>query len=123
MHPPINKSKYSFFKVRSYERTFGSERRSIEELAKVTQLETLELKFEELEAENRIILNISVKQPSHHIKNDQQNGFLQNSKTSVKTIGIMPKSCAGLQYMEHTANGLYLFMGTEKGENVFCHFT
>ncbi len=35
----------------------------------------------------------------------------------------MPKSCADLRYMGHTANGLYLTLGTEQIETVFCDFT
>ena len=37
-----------------------------------------------------------------------------------ESINGMPKSCADLKQNGHTANGLYLIMGTEKVETVFC---
>ena len=44
-----------------------------------------------------------------------------NDKTAVAAAAI-PMHCADLRYLGHTINGLYLIMGTEKVETVFCDF-
>ena len=44
------------------------------------------------------------------------------NRTAVAATG-MPQSCADLQYMGHAASGLYLIMGTDKVETVYCDFT
>ena len=54
---------------------------------------------------------------------NNSNSTIQNIEaTPVAETGI-PKSCADLRYMRHSANGLYLIMGTEKIETVYCDFS
>lgn len=38
-------------------------------------------------------------------------------------ISGMPKSCADLRGFGHTLNGMYLVMGINSIENVFCDFS
>ena len=45
-----------------------------------------------------------------------------NDKTAV-AAAYMPKSCAYVRFFGQTVTGLYLIMGTEKVETVFCDFT
>ena len=45
-----------------------------------------------------------------------------NDKTAVAAAD-MPKSCADVRFFGQTVTGLYLIMGTEKVETVFCDFT
>ena len=45
-----------------------------------------------------------------------------DDKTPVAATGT-PKSCEDLRNNGHTANGLYLIMGTEQVETVNCDFT
>ena len=52
----------------------------------------------------------------------QHNSSDRNDKTAV-AAAAMPKSCEDLRYLGHDANGLYLIMGTEKVETVFCDFS
>ena len=101
----------------------------LEELeAKVTQLETLELKFEELEAENQkqeekiVALQKQMdERPSNSILSQFAIHPSGDSNTPV-AAAAMPKSCADLRSLGHSSNGLYLIMGTEKVETVFCDF-
>ena len=106
----------------------------LEELeAKVTQLETLELKVEELEAENQKqdekIVALQKKMDEQPL-NSLPSQFAihptgaddRSDKTAVATAA-MPTSCADLRYLGHSINGLYLIMGTDKVETVFCDFT
>ena len=100
--------------------------------AKVTQLETLELKVEELEAENQkqeekivALQNQMNERPANSIPSPfaiHPNSVKSNDKTAM-AAAAMPKSCADLRYFGHTINGLYLIMGTEKVETVFCDFS
>ena len=46
----------------------------------------------------------------------------KDGKTLVAATA-MPKSCAELRYLGHVASGLYLIMGTDKVETVFCDFS
>ena len=96
--------------------------------AKDARFEALELKIEELKAENQ-------KQQSFNVALQEQIDKLTASPSSVYSSDMMghqlkpvaangmPKSCADLRYLGHTANGLYQIMGTEKVETVFCDFT
>ena len=101
--------------------------------AKVTQLKTLELKVEELEAENQkqeekiVALQKKMNErpansPLSQLSIHPSGADDSNNKTAV-AAAAMPKSCADLRYLGHTINGLYLIMGTEKVETVFCDFT
>ena len=95
--------------------------------AKDARLEELETKVTQLEEtvqhQQRTIVALQLQideRPSHFAIHP--NSADSNDKTAVAATGI-PKSCADLRYMGHTANGLYLIMGTEKVETVYCDFT
>ena len=45
-----------------------------------------------------------------------------NNMTAVAATGV-PKSCADLRYMGHSASGLYLIMEMGKVETVYCDFS
>ena len=98
--------------------------------AKMTQLETLELKVEELEAENQkqeekiAALQQQMNQrPAISIPSQFATHPISSSDKTAVAAAPMPKSCADLRYLGHSSNGLYLIMGTEKVETVFCDFT
>ena len=97
--------------------------------AKVTQLKTLELKVEELEAENQkqeekiAALQQQMNQrPAISIPSQFATHPISSSDKTAVAAAPMPKSCADLRYLGHSSNGLYLIMGTEKVETVFCDF-
>ncbi len=93
--------------------------------AKVARLEELEIQVQQqqsminaLQQEKEIQTLINSKSsPNINSVNEQ----IPDLK-SVATTG-MPKSCADLRYIGHTVNGLYLILGTEQIETVFCDFT
>ena len=68
----------------------------------------------ELKAENQ--------QQDEKIVALQQQINAEKKTAVVAAIGI-PKSCADLRNNGHSANGLYLFMGTDKVETVHCDFS
>ena len=95
--------------------------------AKDARLEELETKVTQLQEtvqhqqQKIVALQLQIdERPSHFAIHP--NSADSNDKTAVAATGI-PKSCADLRYMGHTANGLYLIMGTEKVETVYCDFT
>ena len=97
--------------------------------AKDARLEELETKVTQLEEtvqhQQRTIVALQLQideRPSHFAIHPNSADSNSNDKTAVAATGI-PKSCADLRYMGHTANGLYLIMGTEKVETVYCDFT
>ena len=100
---------------------------------KVTRLEALELKVEELKVKNqqqeekfvalqRQIDERSVNLLSSHPIIHPSSAESSDNKTAVAASGI-PKSCADLRYLGHSASGLYLIMGTVKVETVYCDFS
>ena len=68
----------------------------------------------ELKAENQ--------QQDEKIVALQQQTNAEKKTAVVAAIGI-PKSCADLRNNGHSANGLYLIMGTDKVETVHCDFS
>ncbi len=50
-------------------------------------------------------------------------GENNNKFQSGLAAAAIPKSCADLSYLGHSLNGLYLIMGTEHVETVFCDFS
>ena len=97
----------------------------LEELeVKVTQLETLELKVQKQEEE--IVALRQDKRPANSFLSQlsiHPSGADDNNEKTAVAAAPMPKSCADLRYLGHTINGLYLIMGTEKVETVFCDFS
>ena len=98
------------------------------EEAKVTDLE---LKIRELTAENRqqqsLVLSLQQKmdeRPAYSVsaKFPVPSRIDSNDKTPV-AASRMPKSCEDLRNNGHTANGMYMILGTEKVETVNCDFT
>ena len=94
---------------------------------KITQLETLKFKVEELEAENQ-------KQEEKIVALRQQMDEMPSnsilSQFAIHPIGAddsntpvaaaaMPKSCADLRYLGHSSNGLYLIPFSVISQ---CHF-
>ena len=98
--------------------------------AKDARLEALELKVEELKAENQqqklwtgALQQQIDKLTANSIPSSvYTSSIIEHQLKSVAATGI-PKSCADLRYMGHSANGLYLIMGTDKVETVYCDFT
>ena len=91
----------------------------------------LEWKIEELKVKNqqRQSLIVALKQQidkrsenSVPAKFPVPSKIDSNDKTTVAAIGL-PKSCEDLKNNGHTANGLYLIMGVEKVESVYCDFS
>ena len=99
----------------------------LEELeVKIAQLETLELKVEEQKEEIVALRNqIDKRQansPLSELSIHPSSADNNNEKTAVAAVA-MPKSCTDLRYLGHTINGLYMIMGSDKVETVFCDFT
>lgn len=91
---------------------------------------TLDLKIEQVE-EMIVSLQqkinerqaVSVRSKSVLIRSADGNDNNKNPEVSpVMANTGMPKSCADLKNMGHTLNGLYLVMGTEHVQNVYCNF-
>ncbi len=92
------------------------------------RLVALELKVAQLEKlivslQQKIDERPAVWQERTSRSTDCNNGNNKNPEVSpvVATTG-MPKSCEDLKNMGHTLNGLYLVMGTEHVQNVYCNF-
>ena len=118
--------------------------------AKDARLKELELKLprlEDLEAEVKLLQSIVGALKTENLKQEEKIVALQQqiderpanyllsefaihpgsvesneNKTALAATGI-PKSCADLRYMGHSASGIYLIMGVGKVETVYCDFT
>ena len=114
----------------SFAESFAFERARLNQLeAKVTQLETLELIVQQQKKIATLQQNderLSNSPPSQSIAPQfaihPTSSVDSNDKTAV-AAAAMPKSCADLRYFGHAASGLYLIMGTDKVETVYCDFT
>ena len=86
--------------------------------------ERARLKELELKVEQQNEMNIALQQKIDSIFSQfpAPSSVDNKDKTAVAAAAI-PKSCADLRYLGHTINGLYLIMGTDKVETVFCDFT
>ena len=94
-----------------------------------SKMTRLELKVEELAAENQqqqsliVVLQQQIeKLTANSIPSSVYSKNIIESKPDM-VAAAMPKSCADLRYFGHTINGLYLIMGTENVETVFCDFS
>ena len=90
--------------------------------SKVTRLEALELKFEELKVENK-------EQQSLIVALQQQINRRSHSKTvanpglePVAAARAMPQNCEDLYKIGHYT-GIHLVMGEKQVESVYCDFT
>ena len=86
--------------------------------------ERARLKELELKVEQQNEMNVALQQKIDSIFSQfpAPSSVDNKDKTAVAAAAI-PKSCADLRYLGHTINGLYLIMGTDKVETVFCDFT
>ena len=94
-----------------------------------SKMTRLELKVEELAAENQqqqsliVVLQQQIeKLTANSIPSSVYSKNIIESKPDM-VAAAMPKSCADLRYFGHTINGLYLIMATENVETVFCDFS
>ena len=92
---------------------------------KDARLDELELKVKQQE-EKIITLQQQIdERPANSLRSKYAptlNSVDGNDKTPAAATG-MPQSCADLISMGHTANGLYLIMGTEQVETVYCNLS
>ena len=92
---------------------------------KVTQLEeTVQLQQQEIVALRQQIDQRPANSPPSQFAIHPSSADTTKSKDKTAVAAAaMPKSCADLRYFGQTINGLYLIMGTDKVETVFCDFT
>ena len=92
---------------------------------KDVRLETLGLKVQKQEEEIAALRQqIDKRQANSHLS--QLSIHPSDDNNDAKTLvaaTAMPKTCADVRNLQHVASGLYLIMGTEKVETVFCDFS
>ena len=87
--------------------------------AKDARLEELESKITQQQE-----VNVALQQKIDSLfSNFPTHSTVDNKVKTAVAAAAMPKSCAELRYLGHVASGLYLIMGTDKVETVFCDFS
>ena len=87
--------------------------------AKDVRLEELESKMTQQQE-----VNVALQQKIDSIfLNYPAHSTVDNKDKAAVAPAAMPTSCAELRYFGQTINGLYLIMGTDKVETVFCDFS
>ncbi len=91
--------------------------------AKDARLEALELKVKQQEEMTVALQEKIAKRSTNSIAATPSNFDNYPNLTDPTAATGMPKSCADLAYMGHKSNGLYLIMGTQQVETVYCDLT
>ena len=87
--------------------------------AKDARLEELESKITQQQE-----VNVALQQKIDSLfSNFPARSSVANKDKTAVASAAMPTSCAELRYFGQTVNGLYLIMGMDKVETVFCDFS